>query len=163
MQINISLNKKILYNFWGTQTCRFSFDWGEKKSEEIGRWEHWSHLTKWRYWSGEEKIPPDRDWWVGSVWKNFSQWGAKRRASGRFYTCQRSTKGHECEIQSWKKLLFPFSLDKSLFARSGWCVHCVWIESKEILLYMWKDKRSRSCFSRTEGKEILGDQTDNWW
>lgn len=37
MQINISLNKKMLYNFWGTWTCRFSFDWGEKKKWGDGK------------------------------------------------------------------------------------------------------------------------------
>lgn len=127
----------------------------KKKSQEIGRWERWSHLTKLKYWSGEEKIPPEHDWWVGSVWKNHGQWGAKRRASGRFYTCQCSTKGHECEILSWKKItisifLRQVSLCKVRLVRTlclNWnqrhfALHVERQEDKKLLFKNWRKKKN---------------------
>lgn len=139
----------------------------EKKTNKTRRqetWEHWWHSTKWRYWSQEDekKIPPDRDWWVGSVLKNYSQWGDKRSESGLFCTFQCFPKGHEHEIPSLKKLLFPFSLDKSLCK----------VQLVRTISLNWNQRfgstygrmkgQSKAAFSRTE-EIILEDQSDNWW
>lgn len=105
-----------------------------------------------RWW---EKIPPDRDWWVGSVLKNCSQWGAKWKWPVlHFSVLYQGTWAWDTELREITISIFPRQV--SLCKVRLVCTLSLNWNQRDLALHMERQKvKTKVSFSRTEEKKSL--------